>query len=292
MASIRDGLMDKVSIIIRCKNEDKFIGQTLEKIFKQRVDAPYEVIVIDSGSIDKTIDIAKSYNVRLFQIKPEDFTFGYALNFGVDRAEGNIICNLSAHCSPLNDSWLQELIEPIKKGYSHATFGRQVAVKGVNNWEEIFLDKHFPDHGEITGRIPFSNANCAFLKKLWHQFKFDEELPSWEDYLWYLLLKDKYTFQYCPKALVYHSHPFSIKEVLRRAYIDGKAFKMIDKKYNIDLLQGVCPTVKTKIQIFWNDMKNHVRLFREQGLIREIYLIPFVRLLAYKAYWNGYKSIK
>jgi glycosyltransferase involved in cell wall biosynthesis len=292
MAYIKDGSMDSISIIIRCKNEERFIGQTLQKIFGQEIEIPFEVIIIDSGSTDYTIEIVKRYSINLFQIPQHTFTFGYALNYGIDRANGNIICNLSAHCIPTSNSWLKNLVSPIINSSSHATFGRQVAIKGMNAFEEVALNKHFPDHKEIKGRIPFSNANCAFLKKMWLERKFDEELPSWEDYLWYFLQKDIYTFQYCPKAAVYHTHPFSIEAISSRAYRDGKALKMINNKYNIDFLEGVCPTLKTKAQIFLNDLKNHIKLFKEEGYSRDIFLIPIVRFFAYKAHWEGYNSIR
>src|SRR5208283_2536893 len=107
---------------------------------------------------------------------------------------------LSAHCVPVNDRWLTELTDPIVQTNVHATFGRQVAIKGVNRWEELSLDECFPDHSEIKGRVPFSNANCAFLKNMWLERQFDEEVSSWEDYLWYYLMKDKYTFKYCPNG--------------------------------------------------------------------------------------------
>ncbi len=284
--------MDSISIIIRCKNEQRFIGKTLEKIFKQEIKIPFEVIVIDSGSIDRTIEIVKKYNVNFFQIPQQSFTFGYALNYGIEKASGNIICNLSAHCIPVSNLWLKRLVDPIVNSSSQATFGRQVAIKGMNAFEEVALDKHFPDRKEIKGRIPFSNANCAFLKKMWLERRFDEELPSWEDYLWYFLQKDTYTFQYCPKADVYHTHPFSIGAISSRAYRDGKALKIINKKYNIDFLEGVCPTFKTKALIFWNDMKNHIKLFKKEGYLIHIFLIPIVRFFAYKAHWEGYKSIR
>lgn len=285
--------MVEISILIRCKNEEKLIGQTLEKVFGQKIDIPFKVIVIDSGSTDQTLAIVGAYNqVRLFCIPPESFTFGYALNYGIRMAEGNIICNLSAHCIPVNDRWLAELTYPIVHSSAHATLGRQVAIRGVNRWEEMGLDECFPDNSEIKGRFPFSNANCAFLKNMWLERQFDDEVSSWEDYLWYYLMKDKYVFQYCPNGAVFHSHPFSMKSVSRRAYNDGKAFRVIKNKYGVDFLNCECPTLKTKARIFLKDVKHHVKLFVKAGYAQYIFLIPFVRFFAYKAFWNGYESIK
>jgi rhamnosyltransferase len=285
--------MVSLSMIIRCKNEEPYIGKTLEQIFSQRIDVPYEVIIVDSGSTDRTLEIARGYAVNILRIPPESFTFGYALNYGIQRAQGTIIVNLSAHCVPTDERWLKELVAPIMISKASATFGRQVAVKGVNAFEEVSLDKHFPEHAGIKdGRVPFSNSNCAFLKKLWIEQKFDEELSSWEDYLWYYLLKDRYIFQYCPKGAVYHTHAFSLKAIEKRAYIDGKAFKLIRKKYNIDFLEGICHTLRSKINILFNDIKFHVTIFGKEGYIKYIFVVPIVRFLAYRAYWNGYNSIK
>jgi rhamnosyltransferase len=292
MACTGDGSMESISIIIRSKNEEQFIGQTIEKISAQEFRIPYEVIVIDSGSTDRTVEIAARYPVNLVRIPPESFTFGYALNYGIEKAKGTIIVNLSAHCVPTNSFWLEELVRPIIDSNVHATFGRQVALKGLNAFEEVVLRKVFPEDAEIKGRQPFSNANCAFLKKMWVERRFDEELSSWEDYLWYLLMKDKYAFCYCPKASVYHTHPFSIKTMTRRAYIDGKAFKLIKKKYNIDLLGGAGQSLKTKTRMFSADVRNHIKLFGQAGYRKYLVLIPLVRFLAYRAYWKGYRSEK
>lgn len=302
-----NGDVDSISIVIRCKNEEKFIGLTLEKIFEQEINTPFEVIVIDSGSTDRTIEIVKNFDVKLYQIAPETFTFGYALNYGIERAKGTIIANISAHCIPRNNQWLSELVRPIVEGNAGATYGRQIPVEGVNPFEEVSLYKHFPEDEKKKGRVPFSNAACAFLKEMWIERRFDEEMPSWEDYLWYLLMKDRYRFKYCPDSIVYHSHAFSMEWIKRRAFIDGQAFKLIKKKYGIDLLDGLYPTFREKVKwgpqkiarflgvalgIFINDVKHHLRLFKKNGYLRQIFLIPIVRLHVYKAYWKGYRSVR
>ena len=72
-----------VSIFIRCKNEEACIGDVLSMIFEQFIDVKFEVIVLDSGSTDQTLEIVKKFNVKLYEIAPEVFTFGYALNKGI-----------------------------------------------------------------------------------------------------------------------------------------------------------------------------------------------------------------
>src|SRR5574340_1746904 len=99
--------MDSISIVIRCRNEEEYIGQTLKSIYSQQIDIPYEVIIVDSGSTDSTLTMARQYAVRILQILPESFTFGYALNYGIAQARGAIIVNLSAHCLPTDTGWLK-----------------------------------------------------------------------------------------------------------------------------------------------------------------------------------------
>ncbi len=284
--------MLQISIIIRTKNEENFIGKTLQSLFNQKVEYPFEVIVVDSGSTDSTLNIVRKYDVKIMNILPEQFTYGFSLNHGIGESSGKIICSLSAHCIPTSEQWLLELIRPITDGTAHATYGRQVPVKGVNPFEEVSLSKHFPENEKKTGRVPFSNANCAFMKKMWEKIKFDEMLPSWEDYLWYILLKDTYLFKYCPEAAVYHTHPFLIRTIVKRTYNDGKAFRILKEKYGIDVLNDTCPGIMSKIKIIIGDLMNHVTFFCKKGYKKHILLIPVVRLYAYFVYWKGYKSVR
>ncbi len=284
--------MSHISIILRTKNEEDFIGMALQSIFSQKVDYPFEVIIIDSGSTDRTLEIAGTYEVKIKNIPPEEFTYGYALNYGIRESYGEIVCLLSAHCIPESEQWLSELIKPITDGTAYATYGRQVPVKGVNPFEEVSLSKHFPETDKKDGRVPFSNANCAFIRKMWEQVQFDETLTSWEDYLWYMLLKDAYIFKYCPNAAVYHTHPFSVRNIIQRRYNDGRAFRIMKDKYGIDVFNDLYPGIKAKIRMFFNDLMNHVTFFRDKGYKKYILLIPVVRVYAYFNYWKGYKSVR
>jgi glycosyltransferase involved in cell wall biosynthesis len=284
--------MSRISIIIRTKNEGAFIGETLHSLFRQKVGYPVEVIIVDSGSTDGTLDILSLYDVKVIKIPSSIFTYGYSLNSGIKESRGDIICSLSAHCVPTDSQWLSELTAPIMEGRAHATYGKQVSIEGLNPFEEVSLEKHFPAERIKPGRVPFSNANCAFLREMWEKVAFDETLPSWEDYLWYLLLRDSFTFQYCPDASVYHTHSFSLQRIAKRTFDDGKAFRLFKDRYGFDVLNDIYPTMKDKAALFVNDFTGHIRFFMKKGYKKYILLLPFVKLYTYWAYWKGYKSFE
>lgn len=76
-----------VSFVIRTKNEGKFIGKVLGLLQKQTYQN-FEIIIVDSGSTDRTLEAVKKFRVKLIKIKPQDFNYSYALNLGISNAKG------------------------------------------------------------------------------------------------------------------------------------------------------------------------------------------------------------
>jgi glycosyltransferase involved in cell wall biosynthesis len=203
---------------MRTKNEERFVGQTLSAIFNQEIELPFEVIVIDSGSTDRTLEIVRQYKVRLYEIEPDKFTFGYALNYGAELAMGEYVINLSAHCIPVDSRWMVNLLIPLRSDpHIAATYGNQVPIKGVNPIEEQSRISNFGHYG----KAPFSNSNCAIKKNILMKYPFDDKATFAEDFIWSQVLPPQYTIAYVPEAAVYHSHPLSLKFWAKRYYDTG-----------------------------------------------------------------------
>ena len=116
----------QVSIIVRTKNEEKYIKHCLEKI-KQQKFKNLEVIIVDNYSTDLTIKKALQFTKKIIKIK--NFTPGKAINEGVKVAKGNIIVVLSAHCVPVTNNWLNNLIKDLKDKKVAGVYGRQEPMK-------------------------------------------------------------------------------------------------------------------------------------------------------------------
>ena len=218
-----------VSIIIRTLNEERYLGDLLRGIKKQRTNFTHEVVLIDSGSIDNTLNIAKQFDCKILHISRADFSFGRSLNRACEQALGKFLVFVSGHCVPFDQNWLQNLVEPLKAGKVQYCYGRQLG--GSNTyWSEsqIFL-KYFPDNSSVPQNGFYcNNANSAILTDTWRRYKFDEELTGLEDmHLAKRLVANHGLVGYAGNACVYHLHNETWKQIQRRFEREALAHREI-----------------------------------------------------------------
>ena len=103
----------KVSIIIRTKNEERWIGSCLKAIHKQTYQN-YEIILVDNESTDSTVRRAREFEIIKI-VTISDYLPGKALNEGIKYANGKYIVCISGHCIPVDDYWLENLIKAIEQ---------------------------------------------------------------------------------------------------------------------------------------------------------------------------------
>ncbi len=226
-----------ISVLIRTKNEEKYLGQTLSMIFSQTL-KDIEVLIVDSGSTDKTLEVAREFPVTVFEIKPEDFTWGYALNYGFQRAAGKYIVCLSAHALPQSEKWLEVLIDNFKDEKVAAVMSNNLPNPDCNPFDRRGLLKKFNiPKQEISGGPPyiFGNYGCMIRKSVWDKIPFDEILSYAEDHDWALKVKEAgYKIIFEPEANIYHSHNETLKQIYRRSYSEAKARSTLNfQKYSL-----------------------------------------------------------
>lgn len=226
-----------VSILIRTKNEGAFLGETLKQVWRQDFKGEYEVVVVDSGSKDDTIEIAERSRAKVFTIPQSEFSYGRALNLGVREAVGEIIVSLSAHAVPRDDLWLFNLMRGFSAPDVAGVYGKQISIGKLNPFEALKNERFFGEdeiifnlrHDEKRDRPHFSNANSAVRRDVLERFQFNEEVAWAEDILWQEeVLAAGFSIVYRPEAAVYHSHPVD----LFKAYRSSK-----DCAYTLALMQ-------------------------------------------------------
>jgi D-arabinose 1-dehydrogenase-like Zn-dependent alcohol dehydrogenase/glycosyltransferase involved in cell wall biosynthesis len=215
----------ETSIVIRAFNEERWLPELFEALHRQEY-RDFETLVVDSGSVDRTRDIASANAARIVRLRSEDFTFGYSLNIGIEAARGAFIAIISAHAIPTDEHWLSRLIAPLRRPGTAMVFGGQRGhavskFSEARDFERVFHSKPLSmddDH------VFVNNANSAIRKDLWEQHRFDEGLPGLEDAEWakYWIPRGLEVF-YEPSACVYHVHTESWAQVRHRFHREGIA---------------------------------------------------------------------
>ena len=105
-----------VSVLLPTKNGERYLAEVLESIRKQQGAFDLrEIIAVDSGSRDRTLQILRQHQVRLWQIRPEEFGHGKTRNFAAAQARGEFLVFLSQDAIPANEHWLEHLLAPLRE---------------------------------------------------------------------------------------------------------------------------------------------------------------------------------
>jgi|TARA_B100001964_G_scaffold242762_1_gene318554 glycosyltransferase involved in cell wall biosynthesis len=196
------------SIIIRSKNEEKWIGYCLEAVFNQGGNHKFEVILVDHSSADHTVEVAKRFPIDAL-VNLREYRPGYALNEGIRASRGQFIVCLSAHCVPETDDWLTQLLCNFDDESSIAgVYGRQIPLDYSDPIDKRDLITVFGLDRRIQIKdYFFHNANSMLRRDVWEHIPFDEQVTNIEDRVWgKAVIEAGYRIAYEPKAAVYHHH--------------------------------------------------------------------------------------
>ncbi len=219
----------ETSIIIRTFNEERYLPGLLRAIQRQRY-RDFEIINVDSGSYDRTTEIARQHGARVLPISSADFTFGYSLNVGIQAARGTFVVIVSAHTEPVDDLWLESLVAPLRQESTAMVYGRQYGTLSSKYGEVRDLARTFGPRRRALKPPHFfaNNANSAILRDLWRHHPFDETLPGQEDIEWAKYWMERgYQVVYEPRAGIYHIHHETWRQVRRRYYREALATRAI-----------------------------------------------------------------
>ncbi len=197
-----------VSIIIRTKNEERWIYHCLSAIATQSI-KDYEIVLVDNNSDDRSVKIAEKHVDKIVNLT--EFFPGKAINEGIRASSGKIIVLISGHCIPKNNLWLEHLIEPLendRSGLLAGVYGRQEPLSSSSPLDKRDLTVVFGLDERVQKKDSFfHNANSALTRELWEKFPFDETTTNIEDRLWGAnVIKNGYHIFYTPHASVYHYH--------------------------------------------------------------------------------------
>lgn len=213
-----------VSGLVRVRNNGDDLQRCLEG-FRQQVlpeNASLELVVVDNESTDHSVEVARQFGAKVVPISTSQFSWGRALNVGIQEATGTLVAILSSDAYPANPYWLAEMVRPFEDPQVAAVYGRQIPRSDAPVDEQVRLQNHFKETSVEVDHVPdnfsadggglsVSNACAAIRRNLWEKLPYDERMAGGEEGVWtYEHLKQRYKVVYQASACVYHSHKDSI----------------------------------------------------------------------------------
>ena len=219
-----------VSVLVRVKNEARAIQPFLDSLRRQDIFSRTEVIVLDSGSTDGTLETLMDFPAKVCAIKPEEFSFGSTCNLVCSLATAPVLSLMSGHIVLVGDQLLSRACDALAgEGPLAAAYVRQIPNRqlGSSVYERAYLRRRFPA-GPSKIRMPsgkhaFSNAASFFTARSWLECRFPDINAS-EDYFWAEdVLAAQGCIFYLPFLDVEHSHNETPADLRKRVTLNARA---------------------------------------------------------------------
>jgi len=282
-----------ISLIVRTKNEEKWIGRCLDSIYCQKVNANIEVVLVDSGSTDHTVQVAERFSIdKVLKIK--NFLPGKALNDGIRKSKGEYIVCLSAHCIPVENNWLQTLLDNFNDDKIAGVYGRQLPLGFTDpiDKRDLLITFGLDKRVQIKDHF-FHNANSMIPKKIWKKYPFDEKATNIEDRIWGKeVINAGFKLVYDPDAAVYHHHGLhhgnnfdrvkgvvSILEQIEERELSRLPESMMPKNIQTIAIVPVLGDI-TKNEIELKYFERTISYLKKSKLLKDIYCVSVSKNVA------------
>lgn len=275
--------ISSASLIVRTYNEERYLAQVLTAA-KVSGDLLKEIIVVDSGSTDTTVNIASAHGAKLISIEKVNFSFGRSLNIGCAAASGEVVVFVSGHCIPYDKNWLNNLLAPFLDPQVAAVYGRQVGAEHTNYSEGRVFSKYYPPNYSSQGQTFCNNANAAVRRSIWRRFKYNEDLPGLEDIdLGLKIVAAGFRIEYAAGSVVAHLHHETWQQIRRRYEREAIALRNIHPAIHLSLREAAFCFLSASISDCWH-------AWEEKLLMRRLNEIIHYRLYQFWGSWLGCRS--
>ncbi len=232
--------MTSVAAVVPVKDGERYLEELLAALAREGV---AEVLVIDSGSSDRTLEIARAAGVELLEIAPEDFGHGRTRNLGAERTSGELICFLTQDATPC-PGWLAAYLEAFALDERvGAAYGPHLPRPDTSPMIARELTEFFagfkagPSRVNGSGAHPapvvqraddpsfLSNVNACYARACWEQIRFRDVRYSEDQAFGVDMLVAGWTKVYQPGAAVLHAHDYGTVEFMRRYFDEYRGLR-------------------------------------------------------------------
>ena len=223
--------MATVSVVVPVKDGERFLAELLAALARE---GPDEVLVIDSGSTDGSVAVARAAGVEVLEIPPEEFGHGRTRNLGGERTSGELLCFLTQDAVPV-DGWLDcfreamALEERVGAAYGPHLPRPETSPMIARELTEFFASMA-PDgrpRVQDASESPFlSNVNACYRRECWEQIRFPDDAAYAEDQAFARAMPAAgWRKAFHPGAAVVHAHDYGVVEFARRYFDEYRGLR-------------------------------------------------------------------
>ena len=284
----------KISVIIRCYNESKWISLCLKKLLNQTI-KPFEILVLDNNSNDGTdIIIKQEIDIVKYIRYQENYIPGKMLNYGISKCKGDYVLIISAHCIPCDDSLVENLLKPLINNQNIcASYSRQIPLNFSDDLTIRDLVLTYGPESRLQKTDPqFNNACSLIRKKEWKNQKFDEDMTNLEDRYWASKkIKQKKFIYYSSESKVFHHHGSHHNNDLKRLNSTKKTILSKKKGFNIKH-EDLNLSVADILPVYFNNNGDKIKLSKNLTFLKKNFKQKLLVFLGQNIKFKSTKNIK
>jgi len=240
----------EVSVAIPVYNGARYLDEVLGAVRAQRVDRELELLIVDSGSTDGSLDIAERHGARIHRIPKHEFSHGGTRNLAMQLAQGDHVAFLTQDATPAHDGWLAAMLEGFAQAVDVAlVFGPHEPRPDASHMIKAEMERHFATWGDgvridvqrlertgpgmrayraFPGRWTFfSDVNGAVARWAWQRFPY-RSVPYAEDQLLGReIIEAGLAKVFHPEARVLHSHDYPPLQFFRRYFDEFRSLREV-----------------------------------------------------------------
>ncbi len=237
----------KVSVVVPTLDGGERLMEVLERVKAQALGAPFEILVIDSGSTDGTLErIEADPRIMVHRIDKSEFGHGRTRNLGVELTSGDYVAFLTQDALPVGDNWLADLVIALDRyPMAAGALGRHVALPGADPFTKRDMDAHFRQFldlplihardtdparwasGDVGWRqiLHFYSDNSSILRRsVWKEIPMRDVVYGEDQLFARDIVEAGYQKIYVPSSVVEHSHDYDADETYERARTESAFF--------------------------------------------------------------------
>ena len=222
--------MSRFSVVIPVKDGARYLEELLVAVAHEN---PDEVLMIDSGSSDGSLEIARALGVDVVCIEPQEFGHGRTRNLAVERTSGELICFLTQDATPCQ-GWLEAytaafaLDQRVGAAYGPHLPRPDTSPMIARELTEFFATFSPDGRPKLQRRGDpsfLSNVNSCYARACWEEVRF-RDIPYAEDQAFGAdMLAAGWLKVYHPEAAVMHAHDYRWNQFMRRYFDEYRGLR-------------------------------------------------------------------